>query len=57
MDNEKVYIYCYGWCRSVDRNTVLQDLDYQYEGTDYDAGYDIYSNDDGDYFAVKESDN
>ena len=53
MDN-KVYIYCYGWCKVVNRETVLQDLDYQYEGTDHDAGYDIYSNDDGDYFAVKE---
>lgn len=54
---EMVRIYCYGWCQVVDRKTVLQDLDYQYEGTDYDAGYDIYSNEDGDYFAVREDDN
>ena len=50
---EKVRIECYGWCQVVDRETVLQDLDYQYEGTDYIQGYDIYSNEDGDYFCCK----
>ena len=44
----------FGWCYVVDRETVLQDLSYQYEDTDRVAGYDVYSNDDGEYFAVKE---
>ena len=55
MDSLKVRIAFYGWCTVVSRSVVLGSLDYQYEGTDYDAGYDIYSNDDGDYFAVKEN--
>lgn len=55
-DIKMVRLYCYGWCQVVDRETVLNDLDYQYEDTDYvgyDA-YDVYANSDGDYFAVKE---
>ena len=47
-----VRVAFYGRCFIVDRVTVLNDLQYQYEGTE--DGYDIYSNDDGDYFAVKE---
>ncbi len=47
-----VRVVFYGNCFVVHRETVLHDLQYQYEGTE--DGYDIYSNDDGDYFAVKE---
>lgn len=57
MDQQKVRIAFYGWCYLTTRAVVLGSLDYQYEGTDYDDGYDIYSNDNGDYFAVKEDDN
>lgn len=48
----KVRVLFYGKCELVSRNVVLSDLDYQYEETI--DGYDIYSNDAGDYFAVKE---
>ena len=54
MDRQKVRIPFYGWCYLATRAEVLGSLDYQYEETNYDFGYDIYSNDDGDYFAVKE---
>lgn len=54
MDRQKVLIPFYGWCYLVMRAEVLGSLEYQYEETNYDCGYDIYSNDDGDYFAVKE---
>ena len=46
----------YGKCELTTRETVLSDLQYQYEGTegcmDDLMEYDIYSNEDGDYFAV-----
>lgn len=46
----------YGKCELTTRETVLSDLQYQYEGTeccrDDMMAYDVYSNDDGDYFAV-----
>ena len=48
----KVHVLLYGHCELVSRDVVLSDLDYQYEETS--EGYDIYSNSDGDYFAVKE---
>lgn len=58
---EMVRVDYYGECQVVNRETVLRDLQYQYEGTEFGVGpendicyYDIYSNDDGDYFAVKE---
>lgn len=54
MDRQKVRIPFYGWCYLATRAEVLGSLDYQYEETNYDFGYDIYSNEDGDYFAVKE---
>lgn len=57
MDCQKVRIPFYGWCYLVSRQEVLSSLDYQYEETNYDFGYDIYSNEDGDYFAVKEGEN
>lgn len=50
---ETVRVIFYGKCYLTTRETVLNDLQYQYEGTE--DGYDIYSNDDGDYFAVKEN--
>lgn len=48
----KVRVLFYGKCELVSRDVVLSDLDYQYEETV--DGYDIYSNTDGDYFAVRE---
>lgn len=48
----EVRVLFYGKCKLVARKVVLSDLDYQYEETI--DGYDIYSNTDGDYFAVKE---
>ena len=58
MTRTRIRISFYGWCQVTDRETVLSDLDYQYEGTEIGLSvpgrYDIYSNCDGDYFAVKE---
>ena len=54
---ETIHVYFYGKCYLTTRETVLTDLQYQYEGTanGYNGfRYDIYSNDDGDYFAVRE---
>lgn len=54
---EIIKVTFYGKCYLITRETVLHDLHYQYEGTEtgYNGiDYDIYSNDDGDYFAVKE---
>ena len=55
---ETVLVSGYGRCFLVSRSVVLSDLDYQYESTEdcitCDERYDIYSNEDGDYFAVKE---
>ena len=48
----EVRVLFYGKCKLVSRNVVLSDLDYQYEETI--DGYDIYSNTDGDYVAVRE---
>ena len=53
-----VIVVFYGKCFLIDRKTVLSNLDFQYEGTEESISngvlYDIYSNSDGDYFAVKE---
>ena len=53
-----VLVNFYGRCFLVERSVVLNDLDYQYEGTEESCTspgrYDVYSNSDGDYFAVKE---
>ena len=53
-----VVVSGYGRCFLVNRDEVLNDLDYQYESTEEcctePCRYDIYSNSDGDYFAVKE---
>ena len=48
----------YGNCTITSRKVVLENLEYQYEGTEIAINgelYDVYSNDDGDYFAVKEN--
>lgn len=55
---ETIKVTFYGKCYLTTRKTVLDDFQYQYEGTEtgYDGcEYDIYSNYDGDYFAVKEN--
>ena len=61
MNSTRIKISFYGWCQVSDRETVLSDLDFQYEGTENGLSvpgrYDVYSNSDGDYFAVKEGDN
>lgn len=58
VNSLKIKVTFYGWCQVTDRETVLSDLDYQYEGTEIGLSvpgrYDVYSNSDGDYFAVKE---
>lgn len=53
-----IMVLFYGKCTITTRKVVLESLEYQYEGTEdgYDGvTYDIYSNDEGDYFAVKEN--
>ena len=55
-----VRVIFYGKCLLVSRSVVLGDLDYQYEVTEEGCDglrYDIYSNYDGDCFAVREDDN
>ena len=52
-----MFVRFYCECKVVTRDVVLNDLDYQYESTEpgFDHFmYDVYSNSDGDYFAVKE---
>lgn len=53
---EMVRVTFYGKCILTELNTVLSDLQYQYEGTECGPdmmAYDIYSNEDGDYYAVR----
>ena len=53
-----MFVRFYRECKVVTREVVLNDLDYQYESTEpgFDHNmYDVYSNSDGDYFAVKEN--
>lgn len=52
----KVTVLVYGRCELVERETVLNDLQYQYEGTVYGSGrlYDVYSDEDGNYVCVPE---
>ena len=55
---ETINVTFYGKCYLTTRETVLHDLQYKYEGTETGndgCEYDIYSNDDGDYFAVSVS--